>query len=294
MLPHVADGAGVDLRELQEELDSVAVEALEARRRGVPLLSAVSDVRFPALCALHQGLRDALFMEIPGELRPWVEHMAHGQTPQTATALHELSSELVRRAASPLPEAALRQALAKVLVFESVRLRLLVAAWQSEEFESLGGDEKDVDAIAWDEVEALLSEPSWLEQDIRPMNVMFAAASVSLARDATGRALALRQVGEDLREELRMRARLRGALRELRLPESVLLENALATLLGQDRVELTELQATRPVALAGLTRQAMDQRVSRTRRAMTRDADKWPRRRSPALIDLLQADADNT
>lgn len=85
-----------------------------------------------------------------------------------------------------------------------------------------------------------------------------------------------------------MRARLRAALRELRLPEAVLLENALASLLGEERRELTELQADRPVALAGMTRQAMDQRVSRGRRALTRARTGWPERRRPALFDLLR------
>ena len=86
-----------------------------------------------------------------------------------------------------------------------------------------------------------------------------------------------------------MRARLRGALRELRLPESVLLENALANLLGGERLELTELKAERPVALDGLSRQAMDQRVSRGRRALTRSTQQWPTRRRPALFDLLRS-----
>ena len=99
-------------------------------------------------------------------------------------------------------------------------------------------------------------------------------------------------VTEDQRETLRMRARLRAALRELRLAESVLLENALSSLLGEERVELMELQANRPLALDGLTRQAMDQRVSRGRRALTQGPEKWPIRRRPSLFDLLRQRAE--
>ncbi|HEY8376879.1 MAG TPA: hypothetical protein VIK91_10345, partial [Nannocystis sp.] len=126
------------------------------------------------------------------------------------------------------------------------------------------------------------------DPDVRPITVLLAAASVSLARDARSRAEELRVTGEDTREELRMRARLRAALRELRLPEAVLLENALAALLGEERRELSELQAARPVALDGMSRQAMDQRVSRGRRALAHPRASWPRRRRPALFDLLQ------
>ena len=125
---------------------------------------------------------------------------------------------------------------------------------------------------------------------VRPMPVMLAAGSLALARDAAERADVLRTLGEDRREALRMRARLRSALRELRLPESVLLENALAGLLDEDRLDLATLQEQHPTALEGLSRQAMDQRVSRGRRALTRGRDKWPSRRKPALFDLLRED----
>jgi hypothetical protein len=120
------------------------------------------------------------------------------------------------------------------------------------------------------------------------MQVMFAAAFVALARDANERAVDLRRVDDDLREQLSMRARLRAALRELRLPEAVLLENALSNLLGADRLELSDLQEEHPLALSGLSRQAMDQRVSRGRKALGSGPASWPKRRRPALFDLLK------
>ena len=72
-----------------------------------------------------------------------------------------------------------QRALAELLVFEAIRLRLLVAAWQSESFEQLGGEESDVDDIAWEEVEAILSDPAVLLPEVRPLQVMFASASIS-------------------------------------------------------------------------------------------------------------------
>jgi hypothetical protein len=183
---------------------------------------------------------------------------------------------------------ALQAALAELLVFEAIRLRLFVTAFRGEEFEVVGGEESDIDAIAYAEVATLLHHPDLADPEVRPLTVLLASASVSLARDAQSRAEELRDTGEDTREELRMRARLRAALRELRLPEAVLLENALAALLGEERRELADLQAERPLALDGMTRQAMDQRVSRGRRALAHPRSTWPRRRRPALFDLLQ------
>lgn len=284
------DDAAADLDELRGELEVIAREALHARQAGRGLAEVVHDPAFPTLVAFHQGLRDALLLELPEPVRGWVEGMAQADG---SSEVGNVSRELVGLAnagAEGAPDAAreLQQALAELLVFESVRLRLLIAAWSTPDFETLGGDERDVDAIAWEEVEAMLSDPALLHPEVRALPLLYASASVALARSASERVEELRNVGEDLREQLRMRARLRGALRELRLPESVLLENALANMLGESRQELTDLQAERPVALDGLSRQAMDQRVSRGRKALSRTQDAWPRRRNPALFDLLR------
>ncbi len=294
--------ADADLGELRSELEQVAIEALDARMRGIDLASAVSDPRFALLCGFHRDLRDALLMEIPGELQPWVRSVAEsdpGSAASTSPLDSSLHANLFAHAQGADPSQAgdgpaqLQAALAELLLFESVRLHLLVAAWSSTEFEALGGDEQDLDAIAWTEVEAMLQEPALSEGDVRPMPVMLAAGNIALARDAADRAEALRLVGEDQRETLRMRARLRSALRELRLPESVLLENALSGLLGEERFELPELQARHPVALDGLSRQAMDQRVSRGRRALGLPPEEWPSRRKPALFDLLRGASES-
>ena len=284
-LPGAGDATSpLDVRELQGELDHLADEALRAREAGISLLRAVRDPRFPTLQSFHQGLRDALFLEIPEELEPWAALASGG------AGDNPLQHRLVDFASGGDDDrlSALQAALAELLVFEAVRLRLYVTALRSDEFEVLGGEESDLDAIAHDEVAALLHRPELRSPDVRPLTVLLASASVALARDAEERAEELRDTGEDTREELRMRARLRSALRELRLPEAVLLENALAALLGEERRELTELQAERPVALGGMTRQAMDQRVSRGRRALAHPRSTWPRRRRPALFDLLR------
>jgi len=301
VLPGAA-AVALDLTELRVELEEVAREALCAKLEGMGLDLAVRDGRYPALAQLHRDLRDAMFMEIPAELRGWVNDLRETQaSPDFGGALTMLArTEATARSggvaagegtAVDAPE--FQAALAELLIFESVRLRLLGMAWSSEDFERLGGEEEDVDAIAWEEVAAWLHEPWLTHPEVRPLQLMFASASVSLAHKTADRAQELRVTGSQTREELNMRAKLRAALRELRLPESVLLENALSALLGQERVDLTDLQASHPVALAGMSRQAMDQRVSRGRRALTRAPQTWPRRRHAALFDLLRERDDD-
>lgn len=282
----------LDLGDLRAELEQVAEQARQALDEGISLSAAVADPRFDALVRFHQDLRDALFVELPRELAGWVEDGVATEGPQGALGFVDALAGLARQAGPPHdPGAPLQRALAELLVFEAVRLRLLLAVWHSEDFERLGGEEADIDAIAWEEVAILIDDPALDDARVRPGALMLAAAQVSVAREAAQRAEALRVVGDDVRERLTMRARLRAALRELRLPESVLLGNALSSLLDEPRLELPELQRARPVALDGLSRQAMDQRVSRGRRALTRTRDDWPRRRQAALFDLLRPHA---
>lgn len=287
---------GLDLGALQGELADVAEQALAARRDGVGLAAAVADPTYPALGRFHTDLRDALLVEIPNEIRGFVESATRPEGGSGAeafgSALAEIAQENPREPTSTAAatDAEPAHALAEFLVFQAVRLRLLVQAWQTEDYERLGGDERDIDVIAGREVETLLAEPALADGEVRPLMLLVAAASVSLAADAQERVHEMRRVGDDVREELAMQARLRKALRELRLPESVLLGNALSGLLGEQRQELPDLQRDRPVALDGLSRQAMDQRVSRGRKALTRSHEDWPRRKRPALFDLVSDD----
>jgi hypothetical protein len=278
------------------ELNAAAEEALEARQRGVGLADAVHDNAFPALSGLHRDLRDAMLAELPEELASWVSNVQSGDVP--AEGLANAQFELFTAASAGPTDAETGDeqrdsALAEVLLFESVRLRLLATAWSSADYERVGGDEDRIDELAWGEVEAILATPQLAEEGIRPLPLMIASASVAMLEDAEQRAAELRYASEDTREQLRMQARLRSALRELRLPESVLLSNAMANLLGESRQELPELQGDHALALEGLTRQAMDQRVSRGRRALLSGPEKWPKRKRPALFDLLRnANAD--
>lgn len=286
------DDRSANLHEIQRELEGLAHELLAAKRQGIQPPQAVVKDQFPLLKAFHQGLRDALFLEIPHEFSTWLQQ-AYGAAQPPNPAIVNLQTRLVELAQEQADHGnqieASQVALAEFIVFETVRLQLLITALSSEEFELLGGEESMIDEIAWREVNALLHQPSLQEPEIRPLHVISAAANIALARNAAHWAEDLRVVSESYRQELRLRARLRAALRELRLPEAVLLENAFSSLLGGQRRELNELQAERPVALEGMSRQAMDQRVSRGRRALTKTVHEWPKRRKPALFDLLRS-----
>lgn len=298
-LPVPLRDAAMPLADDDANLESIIEEANLARASGLGFDVAVADeATWPALAAFHRDLKDALFVELPGDWVQWIEGVQAGAAnPEETDAIRSWMQTLVQQAqlrgdppaAGGAHEVERATAFAELLLFETVRLRLLLTAWSSSEYESLGGDDHAIDVIAWHEVDAVLDSPEFGDaNEARLDQVMLASASIMLSADAMERAISLEHAHEDTREHLRMQGRLRAALRELRLPESRLLENALSNLLDTQRREVTDLQAMHPTALAGLSRQAMDQRVSRGRRALTKDPSTWPARRAPALYDLFR------
>lgn len=287
-LPVPAATEAVDLQALQLELDAVADEAATARAEGLGLDRAVRDPRFPALVGFHRDLQDALFVEVDEPIVGWLAELRGGDSESHGRLEH--FADALSRTARHDDGSGRTRALAELLVFEAVRLRLCVVLWSSQDYERTGGHDDDIDQVAWAEVEAILARPELAQGGVRPLQVMFAAACVQLFRGTHERIDELRRSSDEVQEQLGVRARLKAALRELRLPEAVLLENALSNLLGEDRLELEALKAAHPLALDGLSRQAMDQRVSRGRKALGAGPEHWPRRRRPALFDLLRDD----
>jgi hypothetical protein len=254
------------MSELADELEALllrtAFEAHDALARGLPLADAARDgVRFPSLFRLHAGLGDALELSIATEVGEWLDDAR-----RSAEQLDRLREGLVQVAALGQP---LEAALARFLLFEAVRTRLLVAAWASDTaFEAAGGDPEDVDAIAAAEVaRAVASSPS-LPPDIRRFRLLLAAAMVELTRHAEELRASLARAQGDLVASFGERAAIEAQLRELDPVDAVLVRNELARYLGEERVTIEELTRRHPVLLGGHKRDALDQRMSRFRRRL--------------------------
>jgi hypothetical protein len=137
--------------EVEATLVATAYEANDALAGGVGLAAAARDAgRFPSLYRLHAAIGDALEMSLSPEIDAWLE-----EARQSADRLEALREGLVPLAAHGAP---LEAALARFLLFEAVRARLLVAAWATDTaFEAMGGAAEDVDVIAAAEVARLVA-----------------------------------------------------------------------------------------------------------------------------------------
>jgi hypothetical protein len=273
-------------QQLQSALLRLWVEAVDAEARGTGLVDAAEDeASFPSLHRLHVAVHDILTMSLPPELQGWAE--AFLARPDTEF-FDELSRALGRLAAS---DGALRP-LGRVLLYQAVRLNLLIAEHLSgTSIAVVGGQARDVDLIAEAEV------GRWIEHaaeappgDERPLELLVAAGLVDLERHVADLHDVVRRVDGDLASAFRVRAALELKLREMDAADAVLIRNAFAPAIDEQRREVDQLREEHPMLLGERSRDAIDQQVSRLKRRIA--GEDWPERRRKAIIDLI-AEAEN-
>lgn len=286
------------LVELEAVLLRIANEAHEAEARRVPLIEAVQDdVTFPALHRLHVGVRDFLTFELP---KPFIDWFTSFMERPTSPLGEELQVALGRMALSASVPAA-GSALARVLLFEAIRLNVLlmdhipaavergtdssVAALAVPTLVRQAVDDRDIDAIADRQLSWWIKAASEIPGDVRPLNVLFAAAMVELNQQAEGLKEVLARVSGEIARELEARHELERRLQQMNAPDAVLIRNVASEALGEQRLTVERLQRNHPLALEGRSRNALDQQTSRLVRRI--ESGCWPTRRAPAVIDIL-------
>jgi hypothetical protein len=271
--------------EVEATLLTTAHEAHDALAGGVGLAAAARDAtRFPSLCRLHAGIGDALEMSLTPELDDWL-----ADARRSAERLEALREGLVPLAAHGAP---LEAALARFLLFEMVRARLLVAAWATDTaFEAAGGVAEDVDGIAAGEVARLVAAWPALEAaggGVRSFQLVLASAMVELTRHAEELRSSLARAQGEVVASFAERAAIEERLRELEPVDALLIRNELAKYLGEERVTVDELMRRHPVLLGGYQRDALDQRISRFRRKLRKGGLAAIRTRgAPSLAEVL-------
>jgi hypothetical protein len=272
------------LEQLGARLARLAVEVADAQAQGRRLAeAAASELDYPILHRLHVGVRDLLTLSLPPPLVEWARQaLAAPEAP----VVDELQRGLAALAASAEAAPASR-AVARLFLFEAVRVHLIIAEHLSgSSIAAVGALPADVDAIAEDEVDRFIAQAAALgSAEVRPLNVLVSAGLISLEQHVGELKGVLARLEDDLATAFRVRAALELKLREMDAPDAVLIRNAFAPALDEQRLEVERLRAEHPLLLGDRKRDALDQQVSRLRRRIA--AGEWPERRSPALIDLI-------
>lgn len=283
-LPQAALDAA--LTDLELGVGQLLADVERAQRRNIPLRVAVHDDGFPYLARFHGHLHDAFVMEVPSELVPILRRLVRMPSPQWSQELLD-DMCIVARSPRARPD---ERALARLVIFEGVRVNLFVAAWRTDGgFEGIGGSRRDLDDIADAELARLLAIP--LAEDAteryRPFATTVASALVRL-RDHVDALWAAQALIEDLRKECEGRARLEMLLRRADPVDAVVLRNQLDRSPRQQPVPVARLPFEHPLLLDGHTEHSLNQRSSRATRTLDRNPARLVRRPKPiTFIDLL-------
>lgn len=275
------------LRDLGIGLTQLAVDLCAAEAQSVPLKLAVFDDRFPHAVRAHGLVCDVFDMHLPEEVIPWAQQMlALGPAPDAPT----LRRALVRWALRG--EDPLIRAVAQWVVFEGMCLnqRVLLRA-AGVYLETMGARPHEVETIAQMELEAACAldeggcDLAGLED---PMDMLNIFALTSLTEHIEDLRDELRQVSQDVREQLDRRVEIMAIYERLSPDDAVILRNEAE--LDGERLAAHELRQRHPLVLAGLSDDGVYKRVERLpAKARKLVAEPATATRGQSFVDLLLA-----
>jgi hypothetical protein len=154
-------------------LSRLALEVMQAEADGLPYAEAAERPDYPLMSRVHFGARDLLQHRLSPDLREYVVALAEA----AEAGLFEDTRRnffLAARASDDL-----EAALARFLLYEAVRINLLVGTWDAPEVEASGALAKlDTDAQVL--LDDALGSVEFLEEDTRPLHVLVAEAMLVL------------------------------------------------------------------------------------------------------------------
>lgn len=249
--------------DLELGLGQLLADVERAHRRNVPLGVAVhAHEQYPYLGWFHGSLQDAYRMALPAELIPIMRRMVHAPPPSwVGETLENLC--VVARSDRARPEEA---ALARLLIFEGIRVNLSIAAYRTNgEYEALGGDARELDEIADKQLETLLAIPLAVDAttEYRPFTTTVAAAMVRL-RERVDEFWSTQALIAELRELCAQRQRLEMLLRQADPKDAAVLRNHFDRPRQRQPIPVARLPLEHPLILACETEDSLNKRTSRS------------------------------
>lgn len=275
------------LADLELGIGQLLADVERAARRGVPLREAVrAHDTYPYLCRFHGHFNDALVMNLPEELIPLLRRFVRmPPSAWTGPMMDDLC--VIARSPRARPD---ERALARLMIFEGIKLNLQLTAWRTNgRFEGLGGDSRDLDAIADGELGKLLDIP--LAEDAlesyRPFQTVVVAAMVRM-RKHVDKMWAAQALIEELRLAAQGRADLELLLRDADPVDAAVLRNYFDRAPHHQPIPVAQLPLEHPLVLAGQTENSLNQRASRAIKKLKKNRRAIALRPKPiTMADLI-------
>ncbi len=284
--------AGVPVSELNRGLNALrfgaarlALEMGHAESMNVSLSRAVRNAEeFPTVHKFHLAIIDLLTLEIPLELEPTLRRAFAAPPPAGAEGIRHQLAKIACGGAN-VPE----RALARLLLFEAVRVNVVIETWHSGVgLLRLGIDDEVIDVRTEENLKVLIENADVLDgsNGCRPLHLLVASTLARLNQDAENAMEAIAVSTSELRDEYNRRAQLEALLRGMDARDAVLIRNYFAPVHGEQRLEVDRLMKQHPLLFRNQPRNTVDQRLRRRLKKLPSSA---PMRTRPALIDLLAA-----
>ncbi len=147
----------------------LAGEVLEAEMLGIAYGEAVDNPRFYLMGRVHYGVADTLQSRIPAEFVEVFREMLQRTEEGDFDDFRQLAF------ATATQKGDLEGALCRFLLWQGMRLNVMIATWDNPGLEAAGLFDT-VEQEAEKTLKAFLTVPDMLEPDVRPLNVLVAAA----------------------------------------------------------------------------------------------------------------------
>ncbi len=189
-------------RQLRKEIPTLslatgrlALEVLDAETRRIKFGDAVLDPSFPLMGRLHFGVADTLMQRLDPKMVKAIKKMVSHAACGDFDPVRQLTFAVATRPNTP------EGALCRFVLWEAIRLNVLVGTWNDPIFEA-AGCLWDADQHAEELLLNFLQDPQMLEEDVRPLNVLVQAATECLERSVSRFRSAIEHHGTALRELL--------------------------------------------------------------------------------------------
>lgn len=280
---------GLDESELDEGMDDlrdglqqIGLEARRAERNGVAFSDAVKQDNFLYLKKLHLGIMDILTLQLSRELVGLMSKIVKMPTPPPWDFVRVL---LAKEACAP--QNTTRRAIARFLLFQIIRLNLVVLTWESASGMLASGiEEEELERIAEGNLHKMLQHPEDLNEEIRPDVLLTAASMMQLQELQQLMVRELQKVAAHLAHWYQRRAMLETQLRQMDARDAVLVRNFFAPAWEEQRLQVERIMELHPLLYENSSRAAVDKRMSRAMQSI-KENKKWPARKRAAVIDLI-------
>lgn len=287
-----------ELNLLASQVMRAGLDAKVARVYGRSLSDAACDFdNYPFLARFHAYVGDILLMTLPPELSRWAERFF-----QMAEhlSLDLLQGALVQQAVHD--EDPIRREMWRVLLFEAVRINLMVLYVLNPATAEAGIPLEELSTIAEQTMDEWLAEPPPLGEGMRPFSMLVVSAVSGIERYSAELRSTIGAIEGEYMEEMRWRARLDRELARFDLRDGLLIRNVMTRRpvkkvkkklydqpLSYERpLSVEQLQGRHPLPFQGMSRNAIDQRLRRARQRLeARDVTKL-QRKGKALVDVMQ------